>query len=150
MNADRIGTACILIASVWMAALAFIEPGSTASYRTRAVMIGVGLAMLVLALLPLQLNLTGTVLAFICLGLALHMGLFGIFGIGFPGPAPAILVGIGIVCRRARLDQGVLVIGLVGFSLALWTPLPVLFAMAVVGVVNVFSLVQRLFNRTSR
>jgi hypothetical protein len=130
-----------------MAMLAFIEPGDTASNRVRVMMIGIGIAMFVLALLPAHLNLTGTVLAFICLGLALHMGLFGIFGIGFPGLAPAILVGIGIVCRRARLDQGVLIIGLVGFSLALWTPLPVLFAMAVVGIVNVFFLVNRIPSR---
>jgi hypothetical protein len=106
--------------------------------------------MFVLALLPAHLNLTGTALAFICVGLAFHIGLFGIFGIGFLGLAPAILLTIGIVLRRARLDQGVLVIGLVGFSLALWTPMPVLFAMAVVGLFNVVFAAPRILGGAGR
>ena len=89
-------------------------------------------------------------LACVCLGLAFHNVLFGVFGIGLTGLAPAVLLVIGIVLRRARLDQGVLVFGLVGFSLALWTPRPVLFAMTVIAVLNLVILVPRVFSRTTR
>lgn len=140
MRADRAGTIILLIAAVWMAALAYVPPGDTASTSFRILAVEIGVFILILAIFPAWLNLTGTVLAFTTFGLALHIGLFGIFGFGLEGLPPAILVAIALSLRRDRLDQFALIPALLMFSLALWTPF---YAMAVWLAIAVGNLVIR-------
>lgn len=138
MSLGRIGNVLILVAAAWMAMLAITEPGSGASTYFRTVIGVTAAGMVVVAFFPRHLYLTGTVLAFTMLGLSLHIGLFGIFGIGVQGLLPAAVFGIAMWFIRNRLDGSAVVVmtSLVSCGLAIIQPEVVLFAFAFIGVAN--------------
>src|SRR5699024_5581744 len=100
----------MLLAAAGTVMLAVTEPGSTASPNFRLTVGVTAAAMVLVAYFPRHLYLTGTVLAFTTLGLSLHIGLFGIFGIGVPGLLPPALFGIAMWFTRDRLDGSAIVV----------------------------------------
>lgn len=141
MILDRIGTALMLSASAWLIMLVTTEPGVYAepSYRLRVGIIAA--VVIITALLPRHLTLSGTVLAFVALGLALHIGLFGLFGKEIQGLVPVVLIAIAMWMRRERLDATdiVLVTSLVACGLSILQPNIVFIALTIVGIVNLAS-----------
>lgn len=136
---DRIGTALMLMAAAWLTMLAFTEPGNTASTYFRVLLCLTASAIVIVAFFPKHLFLTGTVLIFTVLGLALHIGAFGIFGIGLKGLLPAILLVPAMYLRRDRLDGDPIVVitAAVACGLAIAQPQVVLFAFTVIAAVNI-------------
>lgn len=136
---ERLGTALMIIASAWLVMLVATEPGVYAepSYRRRVFIIAA--VILVTTLFPRHLTLSGTVLSFVALGLALHIGIFGLFGMEVQGFAPTALLAVAIWLRRHRLDLTdiVLVTSLVACVLAFLQPNIVFITLSVVAVVNV-------------
>lgn len=153
MNQDRIGMMLMFLAAAWTAMLSVTEPGSGASTWFR-VLIGItGAAMVVVAFFPRHLYLTGTVLAFTTLGLSLHIGLFGIFGIGLKGLLPAVIFAIAMWFIRDRLDGSAVVVitAVVACSLAMIQPQVVMFAFLFIAAANVLLwLANRIFANPSR
>lgn len=135
---DRIGTALMLIASAWLIMLVATEPGMYAenSYRVRVGIIAT--IILVTTFFPRHLPLSGTVLAFVSLGLTLHISLFGLFGMDIQGAVPAVVFGLAMWLRRHRLDATdiVLITSLVACGLSVVQPNVVFFTLAVVAAVN--------------
>lgn len=139
MNQDRIGMVLMFLAAAWTVMLVITEPGSGASNYFR-ILIGItAVAMIVVAFLPRHLFLTGTVLAFTTLGLALHIGLFGIFGIGVKGLLPAAIFAIAMWFIRNRLDGSAVVVitAVVACSLAMIQPQVVMFAFTFIAIANI-------------
>lgn len=139
MSQDRVGIALMLFAAAWMVMLAVTEPGSGASNYFR-ILIGItAAAMVVVAFFPRHLYLTGTVLVFTTLGLSLHIGLFGIFGIGLKGLLPAAVFAIAMWFVRDRLDGSAVVVitAVVACGLAMIQPQVVMFAIIFIAIVNV-------------
>lgn len=138
MIQDRFGTALMLVASAWLAMLVMTEPGIYAenNYRMRVGIIAV--VVLIAALFPRHLTLSGTVVSFVALGLALNVGFFGLFGMDVQGLVPAALLVIALWLRRHRLDLTdiVLITSVVACGLAILQPNVVLIAVGVVGGVN--------------
>lgn len=148
MTQDRIGTVLMVAAAGWMLSLAFTEPGSGAATEFW-VLIGVAAAMmLIVAFFPRHLFLTGTVLTFSALGLALHIGVLGVFGIGVKGLLSAVLFAIAMWFIRDRLDGSALVVitAVVACGLAIATPEVLIFAFFFIAIV---SAIIWLFNRIS-
>lgn len=148
MTQDRIGTVLMVAAAGWMISLAFTEPGSGASTDFR-VQIGITVAMmLIVAFFPRHLFLTGTVLTFSALGLALHIGLLGVFGIGVRGLLSAVVFAIAMWFIRDRLDGSALVVitALAACGLGMATPAVLIFALFFVAAV---SAIIWIFNRIS-
>lgn len=139
MNQDRIGTALMLIAAAWTVMLAVTEPGSGASDYFRLLIGITAAAMVVVAFFPRHLYLTGTVLAFTTLGLSLHIGLFGIFGIGIPGLLPPAVFALAMWFIRDRFDGSAVVVisAVVACGLAMIQPQVVMFAFAMIAIVNI-------------
>lgn len=148
MNQDRIGTGLMILAAALTVMLAVTEPGSGASNNFR-LLIGITAgAMVLVSFFPRHLFLTGTVLTFTTLGLSLHIGLFGIFGIGLPGLASPIVFAIAMWFVRDRLDGSAVVVisAVVACGLAMIQPQVVIFALLFIVVANVLIW---LFNRFS-
>lgn len=138
MTLDRIGTVLMLVASAWLVMLITTESGVYAepAYRQR---VGISAAViLATAFFPRHLYLSGTVLAFVSLGLAVHVGVFGLFGMELQGLVPAVVLALSMWFRRVRLDLTdiVLVTSLVACGLAIVQPNVVFFALTIVAVVN--------------
>lgn len=138
MIPDRIGTALMLATSAWLIMLISTDPGVHAenAYRLRVGIIAA--FILVTAFFPRHLYLSGTVLAFVSLGLVLNVGLFGLFGLGVNGLIPVLLLAIAMWLSRNRLDATdvVLVTALVACGLAIVQPPVVFFAFVVIAAVN--------------
>ena len=139
MNQDRIGAFLLLIAASWMVLLAFTHPGNTASGNFRYLVLVVAFGLLVLTILP-QFNFqTSTALTFSVLGVCLHIGTFGILGIGLKGLLPAAMVVVAMWFRRDRFSgDAVVVVSVVACCLAIVQANVVIFAWMVIALANLF------------
>lgn len=154
MNQDRIGTALMLSAAVWVAVLVFTLPPLDVSVPWRSDLIVVTIALLVVAFFPRRLALTGTVLAFSVLGVCINLAIFQFHAIGWQGVVPAVLLAVALWLRRERLDlkDVVGVAALVAFGIAIVQPAIVAFAWIVIAAVNLMLWLMNAMrsSRTSR
>lgn len=138
MNQDRTGTALMLAAVAWLVMLVFTEPGVHADPWFRVLVGTIAFIVLVTAFFPRHLFLTGTVLAFVSLGMTLHIGLFGLFGLGITGLVPPALIAISLWLRRDRLDGDAVVVvtAVAACGLSMVQPRVIIIAIVFIAVVN--------------
>lgn len=140
MNQDRAGALLLLASAGWMALLAIVPPGNTASYNYRVTILTAAIGMLVLIVFPRMQYRTTTAYAFSLMGITLSVGVFGMFGVGLLGLVPAIMVPVAIWLRRDRLDGHVVVviISVAACCFAIFAPGGIILAWSVIALGNAF------------
>lgn len=146
MTHDRIGSVVLLIVAGWFGVLAYRLPPLDIAVPWRADTIALAVGVLALALFPEHLQLTGTVLAFSVLGIAMHMMVFDRDVFGWQILILTGMIALGIWFRRARLDfkDVVAVAALVAAGVAFAQPNVMMFAWMVIAVVNSLILLMKL------